>query len=86
MYLSKKEKKIQEQEKLIERLIEENLCLKEQVEKYEANGLDKKMKYVDEQMGKLEQLILETKEYKKEYLRLNREMAWEIRRIRGINV
>lgn len=86
MYLSKKEKKIQEQEKLIERLIEENLCLKEQVEKYEANGLDKKMKYVDEQMGKLEQLVLETKEYKKEYLRLNREMAGEIRRIRGINV
>lgn len=84
MYLSKNEKKIKSQEKLIARLLEENECLREQVKEYESMNLYEKMTYADEQLGKLNGLIIDVQEYKKEYLRLNRKLFEEINKIKGV--
>lgn len=81
MYISKNEKIIQKQKKLIDRLIEENQCLKEQVIKYESYQLNEQIKDSDEQLNKLNDMITELQECKKEYLRLNRKLTTEINKM-----
>ena len=81
MYLTKNEKIIQKQKKLIDRLIEENKCLKEQVIKYESYQLNEQIKDSDEQLNKLNDMITELQECKKEYLRLNRKLTTEINKM-----
>ncbi len=74
MYLTKKERKLQLQEKIIGKLREENDCLREQLEKYNPQIMEEKFQLADKSYKEYKKLILELEELKLEYQCLIRDI------------
>lgn len=75
MYLTKKDRKIKTQQKLIEKLTEENECLKEQLESYNSRKTEDRIKLAEQAYQEYTERITELNGLKQEYLELIREMA-----------
>lgn len=73
MYLNKNEKKIQTQKRIIEKLQEENECLKEQLTKYERKNTEQTDTLILETYEEYQMLIKELYELKFKYQQLIRE-------------
>ena len=69
-YLSTKDKKISIQKDIIEKLQDENHCLKEQLKLYNVETYKEKMRELDECYKKYSELSKELEGYKSEYLHL----------------
>lgn len=69
-YLSTKDKKISIQKDIIEKLQDENHCLKEQLKLYNVEKYMEKMRELDECYKKYSELFKELEGYKSEYLHL----------------
>lgn len=69
-YLSTKDKKISIQKDIIEKLQDENHCLKEQLKLYNVEKYKEKMRELDECYKKYSELSKELEGYKSEYLHL----------------
>lgn len=74
MYLTKKDKKIQIQQKIIERLEEENECLKEQLELCNPEHVNKTIAMAESSHDEYMNLIEELNELKEEYAGLIKDM------------
>lgn len=79
MYLTKKDKKIQMQQMIIERLEEENGCLKEQLEQYDPKHMAEQMDLMkqahDEYVGITEELNVLKMEYQKLMKQMRKDKA-----------
>ena len=75
MYLTKKDRKIKTQQKLIEKLTEENECLKEQLESYNSRKTEDRIKLAEQAYQEYTELIMELNELKQEYIKLLEEMS-----------
>ena len=74
MYLTKKDRKIQTQQKTIERLTEENECLKEQLESLSHRAMENRIKLAEQAYQEYTERITELNGLKQEYLELIHEM------------
>lgn len=74
VYFNSKDKKIQAQEKLIEKLKDENKCLREQIEKLNPADVENKIALAEAYRTEYLELIKQLKELKDEYLELNEGM------------
>lgn len=73
-YLSNKDKKLSMQKDIIEKLQDENKCLKEQFKLYNVEKYKEKMKELDECYKRYSELSKELEGYKSEYLHLLSDM------------
>ena len=73
-YLSNKDKKLSMQKDIIEKLQDENQCLKEQLKLYNVEKYKEKMKELDECYKRYSELSKELEGYKSEYLQLLSDM------------
>ena len=73
-YLSSKDKKLSIQKDIIEKLQDENQCLKEQLKLYNVEKYKEKMKELDECYKRYSELSKELEGYKSEYLQLLSDM------------
>lgn len=73
-YLSTKDKKLSMQKDIIEKLQDENKCLKEQLKLYNVEKYKEKMKELDECYKRYSELSKELEGYKSEYLHLLSDM------------
>jgi hypothetical protein len=73
-YLSNKDKKLSMQKDIIEKLQDENKCLKEQLKLYNVEKYKEKMKELDECYKRYSELSKELEGYKSEYLHLLSDM------------
>ena len=74
VYFNSKDKKIQTQEKLIEKLKDENKCLREQIEKLNPADVENKIALAESYRNEYMGLIKQLKELRVEYLELNEGM------------
>ena len=74
LYLSNKDKKLSMQKDIIEKLQDENKCLKEQLKLYNVEKYKEKMKELDECYKRYSELSKELEGYKSEYLHLLSDM------------
>lgn len=74
VYFNSKEKKIQVQGKLIEKLKDENKCLREQIEKLNPTDVENKIALAESYRNEYMELIKQLKELRAEYLELNEGM------------
>ncbi len=74
MYLTKKDRKIQTQQREIERLTEENELLKKQLALYETDSIDKKIMLAEQAYEEYMSLSEELSELKQEYIDLVNEI------------
>lgn len=74
VYFNSKDKKIQAQEKLIEKLKDENKCLREQIEKLDPANVENKLTLAEAYRTEYLELIKQLKELKDEYLLLNKDV------------
>nr|DAH37906.1 MAG TPA: 5-azacytidine-induced protein 2 [Bacteriophage sp.] len=74
VYFNSKDKKIQAQEKLIEKLKDENKCLREQIEKLNPADVENKIALAEAYRTEYLELIKQLKELKDEYLLLNKDV------------
>ena len=77
-YLSTKDKKISIQKDIIEKLQDENHCLKEQLKLYNVEKYKEKMRELDECYKKYSELSKELEGYKSEYLHLLSDIKCDI--------
>ena len=68
MYLTKKDRKIRTQQKTIERLAEENECLKEQLESFSHGTVENRIKLAEQAYQEYTERITELNGLKQEYL------------------
>ncbi len=83
MYLTKKERKIHTQQKLIENLKEENQYLKEQLELYNPEKVKNKIALAEKSYKEYIKLTDELKELKSQYQKLLRDISedkWKLKR------
>lgn len=84
MYRTKKDKKIQTQERMIKRLEEENECLKEQLELCNPEHVKNRLLLAQQSHGEYSKLVMELNELREEYRRLLQDMKRDKERmIRG---
>lgn len=81
MYLTKKDKKIQIQQKIIERLEEENECLKEQLELCNPEHVNKTIAMAESSHDEYMNLIEELNELKEEYQEMIKVMKKDKRKL-----
>lgn len=74
MYLTKKDRKIQMQQKIIDRLEEENECLKEQMEQYDPKHMIEQIDLIRQAHGEYVGLTEELNGLREEYQELLRQM------------
>lgn len=74
MYLTKKDRKIRTQQKIIERLAEENECLKEQMESLSHGTVENRIKLAEQAYQEYTERITELNGLKQEYAELIKEM------------
>ena len=74
VYFNSKDKKIQAQEKLIEKLKDENKCLREQIGKLNPADVENKIALAEAYRTEYLELIKQLKELKDEYLLLNKDV------------
>lgn len=74
VYFNSKDKKIKTQEKLIEKLKDENKCLREQIEKLDPANVENKLTLAESYRTEYLELIKQLKELRAEYLELNEGM------------
>lgn len=77
MYSTNKDRKIQTQQGIIQRLEEENRCLREQLEAYGDKGIGHKMELAGQAYREYMGLATELEGLKQEYLGLIRDIAAE---------
>ena len=75
MYLTNKDRKIQTQQSIIQRLEEENRCLREQLEAYGNKNMQRKMELAGQAYKEYMGLAAELDEMKQEYVELIKEMT-----------
>ncbi len=75
MYLTNKDRKIQTQQNIINRLEEENRLLKEQLEAYSRESMEHRMTLTEQAYQEYTELIEEVSEMKQEYVELIKEMT-----------
>ena len=75
MHKTSKDRKIQTQQNIINRLEEENRILKEKLETYDPEKAIKRMKAAEELYQEYTDMLEEVREMQKEYVELIEEMA-----------
>ena len=75
MKLNRKDRKIQIQQNIINRLEEENRTLKEQLEAFDPEKAIKRMKAAEELYQEYTDMLEEVREMQKEYVELIEEMV-----------
>lgn len=74
MYRTKKDKKIQTQERMIQRLEEENECLREQLELCDPEHIKNRLLLAQQSHEDYTKLVMELNELRGEYRRLLQDM------------
>ena len=82
IYFNKKDRTIQRQEFIIERLKEENECLREQVTLCDTESVNEKINLARQSYEKYMKLIENLEKLKSEYISLIEEVRNDKRRIR----
>lgn len=75
MRRTSKDRKIKTQQGIINRLEEENKCLREQLEAYSDRKMDEKIKLAEQAYQEYTNLIEELNEMKQEYVELIEQMV-----------
>lgn len=82
MYLANKDRKIQTQQSIIQRLEEENRCLREQLEAYGNKNMQRKMELAGQAYKEYMGLASELDEMKQEYAGLIKDIVAEKRELK----
>ncbi len=82
MYLANKDRKIQTQQSIIQRLEEENRCLREQLEAYGNKNMQRKMELAGQAYKEYMGLAAELDEMKQEYAGLIEDIVAEKRELK----